>query len=503
MFSNVALDVCIGLIFVFLLYSLLATIVQEIIAQWLSLRPRMLMKAVRNMLEDRKNEGDGAPASNSTWSYLASSVKRWWIAATVNWERFKCPLDENSPSKAFYQHPAIKYLSESSWNSKPAYIAPSSFANTLIQLLRGENYDGLISQMSKIKDTLFVNKAIDANRTRYDLDSETLRHLQQLYIDAQGDADRFHALLEKWYNDTMDRVAGWYKRQTQFILFVIGLVIALIFNADCIAITSILSKDRTARENLVQLAINSQSRYDTLIQRVDAVTKKREKEAEEKKAAEEKAAKEKAATATAADQDTSAGKAVAPPATPGTEASAEGKKEAAATLPTTVKETVVLDNPDLKEAYAMTLSDINKANSILGLGWDYKDTSCGIRNIIDSLSNRGFTKAEQEIVAQALIESKANRVDCKPRKFLQFHPLQKGGLFTIAGWLLTALAISMGASFWFDLLSKVIRLRAAGQKPAAAIDTNTGLTGPPSSTQPGTTPPGTPAEPLKVTDRKG
>jgi hypothetical protein len=37
---------------------------------------------------------------------------------------------------------------------------------------------------------------------------------------------------------------------------------------------------------------------------------------------------------------------------------------------------------------------------------------------------------------------------------------------TWLGWILTALAISVGAQFWFDTLGKVIGLRAAGKKPA-------------------------------------
>ena len=33
------------------------------------------------------------------------------------------------------------------------------------------------------------------------------------------------------------------------------------------------------------------------------------------------------------------------------------------------------------------------------------------------------------------------------------------------GWLLTAIAVSLGAPFWFDTLSKFINIRAAGTKP--------------------------------------
>jgi hypothetical protein len=43
-----------------------------------------------------------------------------------------------------------------------------------------------------------------------------------------------------------------------------------------------------------------------------------------------------------------------------------------------------------------------------------------------------------------------------------------GGLTTVAGWLLTGLALSLGAPFWFDLLSKFINIRGAGEKPARA-----------------------------------
>lgn len=36
----------------------------------------------------------------------------------------------------------------------------------------------------------------------------------------------------------------------------------------------------------------------------------------------------------------------------------------------------------------------------------------------------------------------------------------------LAGWLLTALAVSLGAPFWFDLLGRLADLRGAGRKPA-------------------------------------
>src|SRR5262249_26918130 len=37
--------------------------------------------------------------------------------------------------------------------------------------------------------------------------------------------------------------------------------------------------------------------------------------------------------------------------------------------------------------------------------------------------------------------------------------------FHVWGWLLTAIAGSLGAPFWFDILNKVINLRSSGKAP--------------------------------------
>lgn len=39
------------------------------------------------------------------------------------------------------------------------------------------------------------------------------------------------------------------------------------------------------------------------------------------------------------------------------------------------------------------------------------------------------------------------------------------GLPDIVGWLITTVMISFGASFWFDLLSKLVNRRVTGPKP--------------------------------------
>jgi hypothetical protein len=38
-------------------------------------------------------------------------------------------------------------------------------------------------------------------------------------------------------------------------------------------------------------------------------------------------------------------------------------------------------------------------------------------------------------------------------------------LVKVLGWLVTGLAVSLGAPFWFDLLNRVVDLRGAGRRP--------------------------------------
>jgi hypothetical protein len=43
-----------------------------------------------------------------------------------------------------------------------------------------------------------------------------------------------------------------------------------------------------------------------------------------------------------------------------------------------------------------------------------------------------------------------------------------GWLLKAIGWLITALAISLGGPFWFELLNRLVDMRGAGRKPPTA-----------------------------------
>ena len=170
MLNNVVLDVFIGLIFVFLLYSLLATILQELIAARFGLRARMLQKALRRMLEDNVSEVSG------------NGVVNWQKEVAEDLDHFFKPFGRNNSYRLlrkFYDHPSIKYLGEGRLFKKPSYLHAHNFSQTIIHLLRGEEYDGRTQNESEL-----IRRHINENTL--EINPQTLKQLKSLFCRCQA-----------------------------------------------------------------------------------------------------------------------------------------------------------------------------------------------------------------------------------------------------------------------------------------------------------------------------
>ena len=65
---------------------------------------------------------------------------------------------------------------------------------------------------------------------------------------------KFNDQVEVWFDHAMDRVAGWYKRKTQWVLFGIGFAAAVALNVDTVGICHRLAKDPVLRQAMVEAA---------------------------------------------------------------------------------------------------------------------------------------------------------------------------------------------------------------------------------------------------------
>lgn len=240
MFDSPGVNVVIGLTLIYLLYSLLASILSEMLATSLNLRSVLLRVALERMLNDgyyaRRNRW------HNGWNNLVNAVR--WLLLLPN-RHFKSSL-----AGRFYEHPSIKYLAKVERRSlfaemRPAYITDVYFVSTLIRML--------IEMGLGADDKERIASALQLNTLH--MQRRTAENIRSIYREAGGDTEAFKEGLRKWYNETMDRTNGWYKRKMQALLLVLGLVIAMVFNIDSIRIAKLLARDPQAREQLVAMSI--------------------------------------------------------------------------------------------------------------------------------------------------------------------------------------------------------------------------------------------------------
>lgn len=288
MFSSAVVGVAIGLIFVFLLLSLVCSGINELIASLLKLRASGLEKGLANLLGSDQTE-------------------------------------------QLYAHALIKPLYG---KRRPSYMPSGKFALAVLDLVAPEAIgSGPPSAATRTSVTAALDGLPDANPLK--------KQLQVLWRATQADLDKFRVSVEGLFNDTMDRVSGWYKRKTQLILILIGAAVAVGMNVSTLTIAQRLWTDPSLRAVLVEQA-----------------------------------------------------KKVQPPAS-----DSAGKTVGEATA-------------DVEQH----LGQVEQLH--LPIGWG--------------------------------TEQRPSRGQC---------------LSTLAGWLLTAAALSLGAPFWFDLLKRVGGIRASGPPP--------------------------------------
>ncbi len=60
--------------------------------------------------------------------------------------------------------------------------------------------------------------------------------------------------VESWFNDSMDRLSGWYKRRAVVLAFVIGLIVAIVLNVDSLQLATQLWREPALRDALAAQA---------------------------------------------------------------------------------------------------------------------------------------------------------------------------------------------------------------------------------------------------------
>ncbi|GAB4477058.1 MAG: hypothetical protein OHK0037_38870 [Elainellaceae cyanobacterium] len=208
--------------------------------------------------------------------------------------------------------------------------------------------------------------------------------------------------VENWFNRSMDRASGVYKRNAKGVAIILGILLAAATNAD-----TFLVIDRLSRDSAIRAAV-SESANQLLSQSSQAPTRFRDAFPPLGQPSltpnSSRSADFGAANFGAANFGTVEPGALPPDTTP--------------IAPVSEAQNLQRQLADIRDAVDTALDDIP-----LPIGWNQR-----------------------------------NRLQQFPPDTSLFISIPK----RILGWLITGIAISMGSSFWFDLLSKVVRVRNAG-----------------------------------------
>jgi hypothetical protein len=304
-------DVAIGLTLVYLGASLFVTVFNEYIAQTLNLRGKQLHDSLKKLISDEK------------------------VKAILMQSPALRPFFDTDPKKA------------------SSYLDPNVLARLLVGGLADPSVAGdTVNQVSGSIETL--------------TDSNLKTQLQALVRTAGSTTETLVTAVSDWVNRSLTMLGEGYKRNLQKISFGIGLVVAVGFNLDTVALTEHLYRDKDARDAAVALGVQ--------------VVEKTGKEAFEKcMALTSQMRKEDASCASLT----------------GLVGAVQGRNESLGRLP---------------------------------IGWpppEFRTQGAG-----------------------------------RPGSFDPWVWTTR-----VVGWLLTALALSLGAPFWFDLLNKLVNMRHGMRKP--------------------------------------
>jgi arsenate reductase-like glutaredoxin family protein len=380
----VIFDIAIGLVFIYLTLSLIASEIQELISTVLQWRAKHLKQSIELLMAGGSQTGSeeiekavelvkelyGDPIINTLNQQAKDGIEKGFRDVTKTIHSKVSKEKQSAPSYIPSETFAITLLETLKIPQLIEYVKNPSTQNNLRMILstykelktgindkNSESYQkiqaiyGDIEQNQKFKnlvnslpehvpDKLINSLTVIAERTRIKID------------DLKEEANQFKKEVETWFDRSMDRSSGVYKRNAKGVAILIGIAIAILTNTDTFFLLNRLSRDSAIRSVITQRAIQQ------------------------------------------------------------------------------------------AESYPNDINVIRQAQQ------DLSDASVPI----------GWQNINQQLDLEPLNTSQGNTANAILRKIWKVIAM-------LCGWVVSGLAIAMGAPFWFDVLNKVINVRNAGPKP--------------------------------------
>lgn len=217
------LDLVIGMIFVYFLLSIICSSAVEMVISIRKLRAKMLEEWLKKIFDNEITIGN----------------KKVLLG------------------QAIMDHCSVTALSEK--GSATSYIDAKNFTTALVEKITynpdnplsiAKNIDSIITA---IQDTPALS--IELKRAFLTYADEAKDAYKNMSAKVVSELQLFRSKIEYWYDSSMERVGGAFKRQyTRYWTFTVGLIVTLLLNADSISIARYLYNNPEARVNLAAQA---------------------------------------------------------------------------------------------------------------------------------------------------------------------------------------------------------------------------------------------------------
>lgn len=281
----VIFDIAIGLIFIYLTLSLLASEIQELIGTFLQWRAKHLKKSIEVLLsggsETEQSEIDNAkflvqelykdPLINTLNHQAKENIEKGFRNITENFGQKKSLGPKQSapsyiPSETFaitlleaLKIPElIKHVKNPSDELKTnLYMILASYKElkTGINDTKSPSYEKIKNIYGNIDNT-FIELV---NKLPGDIPDNLITSLQVLaqrsmikIDDITEEMNQFKKEVETWFDRSMDRASGVYKRNAKGVAILIGISVAILTNTDTFHLLYRLSQDSAMRSALTQ-----------------------------------------------------------------------------------------------------------------------------------------------------------------------------------------------------------------------------------------------------------
>ncbi|HEY4111134.1 hypothetical protein [Puia sp.] len=224
---NIYLDIAISLLLIFVVFSVVVYVIQEVIAINFEYRGKMLWSSLAQAL-------DGLPVLNRRGMHKG------------------LPEDNAALTGSLFDHAQIRGLMKGNV-TLPSYIHSADFAKAVIDVLAAKapapGVNKLADFISGLNVQIGVFQAAHPGKSL----PPVLDIFRGLAAGAP-DLAKLESDIEGWYNRYMARVSGWYQSHVVATVRIIAVGVTLFFNINVFQLGTSIAGDSTMRTNLVGIA---------------------------------------------------------------------------------------------------------------------------------------------------------------------------------------------------------------------------------------------------------